>query len=225
MISAPSSLKQVKDMSIKFIIDEIQKCHQRISVLEIEISEMKLKEQQYHENIALISKKNLYQKIINSVSQTVNNSIELGDPTEYTVDILSKNILRVNCVAIYFVVDDLSALNAQRGNNKNYLEQFKNIPHETSFNWKIFSESKPSYLSNDENILSLGKEMGIKSYISTPILFNYKQIGTLTINSLFSNAFDEEEVNLLNSLANQISIAIYHSKFNEIENVNYHSIS
>ena len=127
-------------MSIKFIIDEIQKCHQRISVLEIEISEMKLKEQKYNENLSIISKKNLYQKIINSISQAVSNSVELGDLTEYTVDILSKNVLRVDCAAIYFVVKDLVTLSAQRGDKKNYIERFKNIQQQNSFSLISLSE-------------------------------------------------------------------------------------
>ena len=67
--------------------------------------------------------------------------------------------------------------------------------------------------------------MDIKSYVSAPILFNHQQIGTLTINSLFSNAFVEDEVDLLNSIANQIAIAIYHSRFSEMEDINYNSIS
>jgi len=221
-------LKLVKDMSIKFIVDELNRFHQRISALEVEISELKLKEQLYQENVAIISKKNLYQNIINSISQAVNNTIDPGDLTEYTVDILNKNILRINSAAIYFIVKDLAVLSAQRGYSEDYLENLKKIPQTKGLTWKSLEENKSIYKAdteNEENILRLGKQMGVKSYIATPILFNYKQIGTLTINSLFSNAFGDEEVNLLNSLVNQIAISIYNIKFNGVEDINYSTIS
>ena len=170
-------LKTLNDMSAKFIVDELNRFHQRISALEVEISQLKLKEQLYQENVAIISKKNLYQNMINSISQAVSNSVDLGDLTEYTVDILSKNILKINSAVIYFVVKDLAVLSAQRGYSKEYLENLKKIPQTKGLTWKTLDGDKSiniEYNVNDENILRLEKQIGIKSYIAKPILFNYK---------------------------------------------------
>ena len=112
-------LSLVNEMLIKLIVDELHRCHQRISVLETEISKLKLSEEKNKENIELISKKNLYQKILNSVSQAVNQNVDPKDLSEYIVDILYRNIFRINCAAIFFNEKDYTFLNTQMCHSKN----------------------------------------------------------------------------------------------------------
>ena len=102
-------------------------------------------------------------------------------------------------------------LNAQKGYTEHYLNHFTNIPYPEGFTWRTLEEEKSIYVSdtsNDSSILNIGKKMGIKSYISTPIIISGKTLGTLTINSLHSEAFDQDEINLLNMISSLIVNAV-----------------
>lgn len=60
-----------------------------------------------------------------------------------------------------------------------------------------------------------GREMGTKSYASMPIKYGGKTVGCININSLSKNAFDEEEIKLLEIIAHEIEGAIHNAQIAE----------
>jgi transcriptional regulator with GAF, ATPase, and Fis domain len=58
--------------------------------------------------------------------------------------------------------------------------------------------------------------MGTKSYLSMPIHYEGKTVGTINIHSFQKNAFDEEELKLLEIVAQQIEVAINNAKQAEV---------
>ncbi|MGE5444910.1 MAG: GAF domain-containing protein [Ignavibacteriales bacterium] len=157
-----------------------------------------------------LSKKNRYETIISTVTQSVHQSINTQDVLENAVESMSKNIDGVDHVAIYLVEED-AILKAYRGYLDWFIERVRRIPYPKGATWKTIVEQKPMYCANvdqDTAIGPAGGEVGTKSYVSMPIRFQNKTIGTININSLGKNAFDEEDLKLLEIVAQQIEVAI-----------------
>jgi GAF domain-containing protein len=68
---------------------------------------------------------------------------------------------------------------------------------------------------NDTFLGPAGREVGTKSYVSMPIHFGGKAVGVININSLQKNAFDEEELKLLEIVAQQIEAALHNAQIAE----------
>ncbi|MGH7790753.1 MAG: GAF domain-containing protein, partial [Thermodesulfobacteriota bacterium] len=162
-----------------------------------------------------LSKKNRYETIISTVIRSIHQSINLQDVMENAVEALSKNIDRVNMVAIYLIEGDQAVLKSQRGSSHSYAKQAGRIPHPKGFTWKTIIEGNPRYCADvdkDPFIGPAGREAGIESYLSMPIRFEGETVGCVNISSFNKNAFDEEELKLLEIVAKQIEIAISNAK-------------
>jgi PAS domain S-box-containing protein len=88
-------------------------------------------------------------------------------------------------------------------------------PVYTGCTWKAIIEGKPRYCAdtdNDEFIGPAGRDEGIKSYLSMPIIDKDSIVGCININSKQKNAFDEEELQLLEIVSQQIRAAIGNAK-------------
>ena len=170
------------------------------------------------ENLAQLSKKNRYETIIGAVTQSIHRSINLQDVLENAVEAMSKNIDGVNNVSIYLVEGEEAVLRAYRGYPSWWINRAKRIPYPKGFTWKTIIVGKPMYVADvdqDTVIGTAGREMGTKSYASMPIHFGGKTIGCININSLEKNAFDEEELKLLEIVVKQIEIAINNAQIAE----------
>jgi PAS domain S-box-containing protein len=184
-------------------------------VLQIEILERKRVEDTLRENLAQLSKKNRYEKIISAVTRSVHQSINLEDVLENAVDAMSKNIDRADLIGIYFVEGKEAVIKAYRSLSDRYMERAGRILYPKGFTWKTITEGKPSYVADvdkDPVIGPAGREEGIKSYLSIPIRFDGRIVGCVNINSFEKNAFDEEELKLLEIVAQQIEAAINNAK-------------
>ena len=157
------------------------------------------------------SAKKSYETIISSIAKSVHQSIGLQDVLENAVQALSENVDNVDITGIYLVEGKNALLKAYRGYNKNYIERARAIPYPRGFTWKTINEKKAIYCPNVENdtvIGKAGKDLGTKSYLSIPITSEGEVVGTISINSLKINAFNEEDLNLLHEVAQQIELAI-----------------
>jgi transcriptional regulator with GAF, ATPase, and Fis domain len=173
--------------------------------------ERKRAEDALRESYAQLAKKNRYETIISKVTRAVHQSIKLQDVFENAVEVLSKNIDRADSVTIYLVEGQEVVMKAYKGYPNQYIEQLRRIHHPKGFRWKVITEGKPRYSPNadiDAFIDPPAREMGVKSYLCMPIRYEGKTWGTITILSLQRNAFDEEELNLLEIVAQQIETAI-----------------
>ncbi len=173
--------------------------------------ERKRAEDALRESYAQLAKKNRYETIISKVTRAVHQSINLQDVFENAVEVLSKNIDRADGVTIYLVEGQEVVLKAHRGYPDQYIEGLRRIPYPKGFRWKVIKEGKPRYSPDadiDTFIDPATREMGVKSYLCMPIRYEGKTWGTITILSLQRNAFDEEELKLLEIVAHQIETAI-----------------
>ncbi|MBI2487348.1 MAG: GAF domain-containing protein [Deltaproteobacteria bacterium] len=153
--------------------------------------------------------------IVSTVTRSVHQSINLLEVLENAVESISKNIDAVDTVAIYIAEGEEAVLKTHRGFTTSYIKRAGRIPYTRGLTWKTIIEGKPRYCADvelDTVIGPAGREMGIKSYLSMPISFERKTLGCINISSFQKNAFDEEELKLLEIVTQQIEVAINNAK-------------
>ncbi len=158
-----------------------------------------------------LARKKRYEEIVSTVTRSVHRSIDLHDVLDNAVESMSHNIEGVDNVGIYMVEDKYAVVKAYRGYPKWFMDRVGRIPYAKGFTWKTIIDGKPVYVSDTEYdtvIGPAGLEVGTKSYASMPIHFEGKTIGTININSFKVDAFDDEELKLLEIVAQQIELAI-----------------
>lgn len=166
-------------------------------------------------HMSLYAKKSRYEKIVRIVTESVHKSIELEEVIENAVDAMSKHIETAQNVSIFMVEGDEAVLRAYRGYPEQVMKELARIPYPKGFTWKTIVDSAPLYcpdVDKDNVIGQQGRKLGTKSYVSMPICYAGKAIGCLNINSLEKYSFDQEELNLLESVAKQIESAINNAR-------------
>jgi NO-binding membrane sensor protein with MHYT domain/putative methionine-R-sulfoxide reductase with GAF domain len=141
--------------------------------------------------------------------------VNLQDVLANTVEAIKRSIDSVDSVSIFLVEGQEAVLRVHRGFPDWFLKRLTRIPYPKGATWKTIIEGKPIYCADvdkDTVIAPAERELGIKSYLITPIRYEGKTIGTLNINSLKKDAFDEEELKLLEIVAQQSEIAINKGK-------------
>lgn len=175
-----------------------------------DITERRQMEAVLRENLAQLSRRNRYQTIISTVTQSVHQSINTQDVVENAVESLSKNIDGMDIVSIYIVEGEEAFLKAHRGLPDQFAERVGRIPYPTGAIWKTIIDGKPIYCADVDGDAVIGpdeRELGIKSYLCMPIWFEDGVKGVLSINSFKRNTFDEEDMELMGMVAHQIEIA------------------
>jgi len=165
-----------------------------------------------------LSKKNQYETIISTVTQSVHRSINLQEVLENAVEAISKNIDGADHVAIYLAEGEEAVLKAHRGLTDQYSDRAGRISYPKGCTWKTIIEGKPMYcldVDKDTVIGSAGREMGIKSYLCMPISYEGKTVGALNMTSFQKHSFDEEELKLMEIVAQQIKVAINNARIAE----------
>ncbi|MGH7902020.1 MAG: ATP-binding protein, partial [Thermodesulfobacteriota bacterium] len=156
-----------------------------------------------------------------TVTRSVHQSINLQDVLENAVESMKQNIERAENISIYMVEgnSELSGVEAviaaYRGYHEEFIKQAGRIPYPKGITWKTIIEGKPIYcpdVDQDTVIGPAGRKMGTKSYVSMPIHYEGKTVGVININSLEKDAFDEEELKLLEIVAQQIEVAINNAR-------------
>ena len=176
-----------------------------------DITERKAAEKTLRETLSRLSKMNRYESIIGIVTRTVHQTINLQEVLENAVEALSENIDKAQHVSIYMVEGGDAVMRAYRGYHDWFVERVKSIPYPTGLTWKIITDGKPRYcpdVDEDETIGPAAREAGIKSYLSMPIFFEGKSVGTINVSSLHKNTFNKEEIQLLKSVAEQVGTAV-----------------
>ncbi|MDA2920394.1 EAL domain-containing protein, partial [Desulfobacterota bacterium AH_259_B03_O07] len=183
--------------------------------LQSEITERINMERALNENLSKLSKKNRYETIISTVTRSVHQSIDLQEVLENSVEAMSENIDVVEHVAIYLVEDKEAVMKAYRGHPDWFVKRIRRIPYPKGFTWKTIIDGRPIYCADvdkDTVIGPAGKEVGTKSYASMPLLYKGKTVGSINVHSFHKDAFDDEELQLLDIVGKQIGIAIKNAK-------------
>ncbi|MEQ9619758.1 MAG: PAS domain S-box protein [Deltaproteobacteria bacterium] len=167
------------------------------------------------ENLERLSRKNRYEEIVCTVTQSVNQSTELQEVLENAVESMCSNIEVADHVSIYFVEGEHAVMKAHRGYPEWFLERIMRIPKPVGFTWACINEDKVVHCPDAENdsvIGPAGKEVGTKSYVAIPLTAQGNTIGCIDVHSLNKNAFDKDDINLLEVVGEQIEIAINKSR-------------
>jgi len=171
-----------------------------------------------------IAKANLYKElmiknrdetIISSILRSIYQSIDLQEVLENAVESLSNSIERLDIAAIYMVEGKEAVLKSHRGFSKKYIKKAGIVPYPKGATWKAINYGKPIYVPDvdkDKDIGPAGRELGIKSYLIVPIQSQDKVLGTLHLISFQKDAFDKEELKLLETVAEEIGIAINNAR-------------
>ena len=161
-------------------------------------------------NLEYLSKKNRYETIINTVTKAVHQSINLQDVLDNAVQTMSDNIDPAKHVDIYFVDKD-AELKAWEGYDDRYVNEVRRLPQGVGIVWRTVLENRHVYVpdaDSDEYLSQAMREAGTKSYVSMPIRSEGKTVGSLNIYSDEKNVFDEDDLKLLENVAQQIGVAI-----------------
>lgn len=183
----------------------------RILIFSREITERKRAEDALKETLDHLSKKSRYETIVSAVTRSVHQSTDLETVLDNAVQAIIENIEKANNTAIYFVEGEEAVLKANRGYTDWYLKRVGRIAYPRGYAWKVIMDEEPRYcpdVDKDDVIGPAGRELGIKSYLSLPIRYAGKVIGTININSFQKDSFDEEELKLLEIVGDQISVAL-----------------
>ncbi len=159
--------------------------------------------------------KSKYEEIINSVTKSVHQSIDIQEVYENAADSLINNLEDVDKVSIYNVEGDEAVIKASRGTPDWYIQRAGRVPYPKGFTWKVIIDGEPRYCPDsekDEFIGPAGIKLGINSYLSMPIKFENKTIGVISLTSFKKNSFNEAELELMEIVSNQIEIAIKNAK-------------
>ena len=167
------------------------------------------------DNILLLKKKSRYDEIISNISRSVHKSIDLQLVMNNAVQSIVNNIDIVNGVSIYLVEEKFAVIQSFKGFPKWFIKKVYKIPYPKGLTWETINEGKPIYCPNtdkDKNIGPAGRKIGTKSYFSIPFQYKNRNIGCIHFSSKQKNAFDQEELQLLEIIAAQIQTAINNAK-------------
>jgi putative methionine-R-sulfoxide reductase with GAF domain len=170
-------------------------------------------------NSSALSKKNKFDAVLSAVAQSVHKSLELHEVLDSAVESIAKNMDNVDNVSIYLVEGDRAVLKAHIGYSDKFVEKAGTIPYPKGFTWNTIIEGKSRYVADIEQdtlIGPAGRELGTKSYFSIPIHFQTETVGVININSLSKDAFNEDDLNLFEIVAQQVEVAFNNSNQAEI---------
>lgn len=176
-----------------------------------EVNVRKKAEEAYKANLKHLYKMNLYEEIISTVTRTVHQSIELDQVLENSIEVMSRKMDKLDIITIYMVEGKEAVLRTHRGIDDDYIKKAGKIPYPLGVTWATIREGKPRYVPDVERDIVMGdagKETGVQSYMAVPIFTKGKAIGVLYLMSRHKNAFDKEELSLLEIVAQQIENAI-----------------
>lgn len=166
-------------------------------------------------NLRKLNKKYRYETIVRTVTQYVHKSINIQEVFENAVDAIHKNVLGAKNVSIHIIEDGNAVIKAYRGYPDRFIDRIKTIPYPKDYTWKTIMDEKSIYCANvdrDTIVGRVGREIGVRSYLSMPIHSRNSVLGVINISSNKNNIFDQDELILLELIAQQIETAINNAR-------------
>lgn len=166
-------------------------------------------------NLRKLNKKYRYETIVRTITQYVHKSINIQEVFENAVDAIHKNVLGAKNVSIHIIEDGSAVIKAYRGYPDRFIDRIKIIPYPKDYTWKTIMDEKSIYCSNvdkDAIVGRVGREIGVRSYLSMPIHSRNSVLGVINISSNKNNVFDKDELILLELVAQQIETAINNAR-------------
>jgi formate hydrogenlyase transcriptional activator len=179
------------------------------------ITERKQADTMLEAKLALLAKKHRYQSILSTVARSVHQSTDLQAVLENAVEAMHVSMERIDGIEVFIVEGEEAALKAHTGLPGWLIEKIQRLPAPQGYTWKVIRDGKPRYCADvdqDHFIHPVARAFGIKSYLSMPITAEGKAVGAININSFQTNAFDDEELHLLELISEHIETAINNAR-------------
>jgi PAS domain S-box-containing protein len=167
------------------------------------------------QNFEYISRKNRYEEITSTVTRAVHQSLNVNEVLESAVEVISNNVEKVNIVTTYLVEGDYAVVKTHRGLTNEYMRRAGRVPYPKGVVWHTIQTAERIYvpdIEKDKIIGDAGKTLPQKSYLAVPFLSGKTAVGAIFIASQETNAFDDEEIRLLETVSQQIGVAINNAK-------------
>jgi signal transduction histidine kinase len=133
----------------------------------------------------------------------------------------TRQILEVDTCAILLLDDDTNELVARAALGiEEEVEQGVRVPVGAGFAGRIAAEKRPVILDDVDHAHVLNpllREKGIKSMLGVPLVVEGEVRGVLHVGSLVQRSFEEDEVELLQLVADRAALAIEHARLFEAE--------
>ena len=162
-------------------------------------------------NFLEISKKNIYESILRSVSSVAHNSSDTQDILEYALDAVYDKVNSVEFISVFNVVNDKTYLKTYRGYPDWFVEKTRVIDNKNNSTWHCITNGQSLHINNldeDMHLGEAGRKLGIKSYITIPIFLQGSPTGCIHVQSTACDAFDKNDFNFMESLCQQIANSI-----------------
>jgi K+-sensing histidine kinase KdpD len=157
---------------------------------------------------------------LQSVTDAALAHLHLDDLLKALLD-RTRQILEVDTCAILLLDDQTNELVARAALGiEEEVEQGVRIPVGGGFAGRIAAEKRPVILDDVDHAHVLNpilREKGIKSMLGVPLVVEGEVRGVLHVGSLVPRAFDEDEVELLQLVADRAALAIEHARVFEEE--------
>jgi signal transduction histidine kinase len=133
----------------------------------------------------------------------------------------TRQILEVDTCAILLLDEETNELVARAALGiEEEVEQGVRVPVGGGFAGRIAAEKRPVVLDDVDHAHVLNpllREKGIKSMLGVPLIVEAEVRGVLHVGSLVHRAFEEDEVELLQLVADRAALAIEHARLFEAE--------
>lgn len=162
-------------------------------------------------NLKKLNKTRRHESIIRAITQDVHKSINLQEVFDNSVYAIHKNVLGAKNVAIYIIENGNAVIKSHNGYPDRFLDRIRIIPYPKDYTWKTIIDEKSIYCADvvrDPIVGRVGREIGVKSYLSMPIRSRSSILGVINISSTKKNIFDKNELMLLEHITQQIETAI-----------------
>ncbi|MCL4244494.1 MAG: GAF domain-containing protein [Candidatus Dadabacteria bacterium] len=189
--------------------------------------ELRKSKGELRDNIAKLRRKNRYERVINTVTMSLHQSLRLGEVFENAVESLHKEVREAEHVLIYLVESGKqpgfgsgshAVLKAQRGHERSFLDKVERIPYPRGATWKTIVEGRARFIPDGDDDPSLGqaaRDLGIASYVSMPLKLEDDTVGCIHIHSFKKGAFTKDHLKLLEIVAKQLETAINNARKTE----------
>jgi PAS domain S-box-containing protein len=163
-----------------------------------------------------LNKRNKDLEILNTITQAVHKSLDLEEVYKIALD-MTIALENVDMAMIYLVDGDRkqAVLQAHRDIPEDYILRAGRIPYPKGITWKVLNTGKILNVEDIQKELdagTAGRDLGHHGVLGIPITSEEKTIGVIWFLSYKERRFDKQEVDLLSSIGNQISIAIAKAK-------------
>lgn len=162
-----------------------------------------------------LNKRNKDLTILNTITQAIHRSLDLQVVYDIALN-MTTALENVDIAMIYLVNDGNEAVLQAWSNIPNdLLVRAKRINNRDDMTWKVINTGKVVNLEDiqkDPNISEMGKVLGHHGVLGVPIFIEGEVIGVFWFITYKTRKYNEQEEQLLISIANQVGFAINNAK-------------